>query len=96
MLAAQRFGRAGLGLGSGFDAVSEPAHFAVASAGRRIALDFLEGYPCAQVFAPPDCQFICFEPMTAPANALRGGAGLRLLAPGESYSATFALSIEET
>ncbi len=79
----------------GFDAVAEPAHFAVAAAGRRIALDFLEGYPCAQVYAPRAGQFVCFEPMTAPANALRSGAGLRLLAPGERCRAMFAVSVED-
>jgi galactose mutarotase-like enzyme len=75
----------------GFDRVTEPAPFAVADARRRIELEFLEGYPCAQVFAPRSGQFICFEPMRAPTNALRSGVGLRLLAPGESYGATFAV-----
>jgi aldose 1-epimerase len=77
----------------GFDSVAEPARFAVEAAGRRIALELLEGYPCAQVFAPRAGQFICFEPMTAPANALRSGAGPPLLAPGESHRATFAVSV---
>ena len=49
-----------------------------------IEIELLEGYPCAQVFAPLGGRFICFEPMTAPANALRSGDGLRLLAPGET------------
>ena len=31
--------------------------------------------------------------MTAPANALRSGDGLRLLNPGERYSAGFALRV---
>ena len=77
----------------GFDAVAEPARFTATATGRRIALELLEGYPCAQVFAPPASPFICFEPMTAPANALRSGDGLRVLAPGESHRATFAVSI---
>ena len=34
----------------------------------------------AQVFAPRNAECICFEPMTAPANALRSGAGLRCCA----------------
>jgi galactose mutarotase-like enzyme len=79
----------------GFDAVAEPARFEVAAAGRRIALELLEGYPCAQVFAPRAGAFICFEPMTAPTNALRSGVGLRLLAPGERYRATFAVSVQD-
>ncbi len=76
----------------GFDSVPAPARFAVADAGRRLALELLEGYPCAQVFAPPASSFICFEPMTAPANALRSGSGLRLLAPGESCRAAFVIN----
>ncbi len=80
----------------GFDAVAEPARFAVAAAGRRVELEFLQGYPCAQVFAPRGGQFICFEPMTAPANALRSADGLRLLAPGERYRAGFSLRVSES
>jgi aldose 1-epimerase len=55
----------------------------------------VEGYRCGQVFAPAASPFICFEPMTAPANTLRSGDGLRLLAPGERFAATFALRVEE-
>jgi galactose mutarotase-like enzyme len=79
----------------GFDAVSESARFSLAAGGRRVTLDFVAGYDCAQVFAPEASSFICFEPMTAPANALRSGDGLRLLAPGERFTATFALHVEE-
>jgi aldose 1-epimerase len=76
----------------GFDAVPAHARFAVEAAGRRLELELLEGYPCAQVYAPRPGEFICFEPMTAPANALRSGDRLRLLAPGESCHARFAIS----
>ena len=86
---------AGHELDDGFDTVVEPARFEVAAGGRRIALELLEGYPCAQVFAPRPGAFVCFEPMTAPANALRSGEGLRLLAPGERYRATFAITVED-
>jgi galactose mutarotase-like enzyme len=89
----QVFELAGRQFDDGFDSVGEPAHFAVATAERRIALEFSEGYPCAQVYAPPGRPFICFEPMTAPANALRSGIGLRVLEPGASFRAIFAVSI---
>lgn len=79
----------------GFDCLEEPAGFAVSARGRRISLEFLEGYTCAQVFAPADKQFICFEPMAAPTNALRSGDGLRLLSPGECHSAAFVLTVED-
>ena len=94
-LPARRFELAETEFDDGFDGVAEPARFAVAAAGRRIELEFLQGYPCAQVFAPRTAQFICFEPMTAPANALCSGAGLRLLAPGERYRATFSVHVED-
>jgi galactose mutarotase-like enzyme len=94
-LASRRFELAGEQFDDGFDAVDERARFAVEAGGRRIALEFVEGYPCAQVFAPRAGQFICFEPMTAPANALCSGTGLRLLAPGERYRAGFAVAVED-
>ena len=70
----------------GFVVGAQPARFAVSGpTGRGIAVELLEGYPFAQVFAPPGHDFICFEPMTAPTNALRSGDGLTVLAPGEEY-----------
>ena len=51
--------------------VADGAAFAVAGGGRRIAVRFDAGYPCAQVFAPPGKDLVCFEPMTAPGDALR-------------------------
>ena len=76
-----------------FDRVSEPARFAVEGAGRSVEVEFLRGYPCAQVFAPLNATCICFEPMAAPPNALRSGLGLRTLAPGESAQASFSLRV---
>jgi aldose 1-epimerase len=95
-LAAERFDLDGRELDDGFDSVTEPARFSVLAAGRRIELTFLEGYPCAQVFAPAAGQFICFEPMTAPANALRSGDGLRMLQPGERFAASFSLAVSDS
>jgi aldose 1-epimerase len=77
----------------GFDSVAEPARFAVSAGERRVELELLQGYPCAQVYAPLSGRFICFEPMTAPANALRSGEGLRLLNPGERYSTGFSVGV---
>jgi galactose mutarotase-like enzyme len=79
----------------GFDAVTEPARFRVAGAGRRVTLEFLEGFPCAQVYAPREGKFICFEPMTSPTNALRSGAGLSMLAPGERQRSRFSVRVED-
>jgi aldose 1-epimerase len=90
---AQRFALGEREFDDGFDSVAEPARFAVTAGERRIELELTNGYPCAQVYAPLSGQFICFEPMTAPANALRSGDGLKLLEPGERYRAGFSLGV---
>jgi aldose 1-epimerase len=95
-LASERFELDAREFDDGFDSLAEPARFSVAGAGRLIELSLLQGYPCAQVFAPAGGQFICFEPMTAPANALRSGEGLRLLAPGERFAASFAVTVSDS
>ena len=55
------------------DGYSERADgpFVVAGGDRRIEVRFEEGFPFAQVFAPPANDLISFEPMTAPTDALR-------------------------
>jgi aldose 1-epimerase len=90
---AQHFELSDREFDDGFDSVAAPARFAVTAGERRIELELMHGYPCAQVYAPLSGHFICFEPMTAPANALRSGDGLRLLAPGERYRAGFSLGV---
>jgi aldose 1-epimerase len=70
-----------------------PARFALTAAERGISLEFLEGYPYGQIYAPPGHDYVCFEPMTAPTNALRSGTGLTLLAPGDQYQARFRIRI---
>ncbi len=87
------FALAGVSLDDAFDASSPPATFTAAAAGITLSVEFLSGYPFAQVFAPGGQQFICFEPMTAPANALNSGDGLTVLAPGESHRAAFRISL---
>ena len=72
--------------------LAEPAVFAVEGGGRRIEVAFEEGYPVAQVYAPPDQDFICFEPMTAP-TALASGDGLRHAEPGATFSAAFSIDV---
>jgi aldose 1-epimerase len=71
----------------------QPAQFEVSDgSGRGIAVEFVEGYPFAQVFAPPAHDYICFEPMTAPTNALRSGDGLTVVGSGEEYRAAFTVT----
>jgi aldose 1-epimerase len=85
--------------GHGFDdlfvELLHPPEFLLEGAGRRIEVRFEQGYPCAQVYGPPDAEHVCFEPMTAPTNALVTGAGLQLIAPGERYVACFSIAVLE-
>jgi aldose 1-epimerase len=78
-------------LDDGYDRFELPAQFRVQSGRGAITVTFEEGYPYAQVYAPPAKDYICFEPMTAPANALRSGTGLTVVAPGEEYRAAFTI-----
>jgi aldose 1-epimerase len=78
-------------------ALERPAVFAVEGAGRRIELELGQGYPYAQVYAPDDAEeepYICFEPMTAPVNALISGEGLRSVPPGGSLRAEFSVRVQ--
>lgn len=76
------------------DAFVAPDRFVLAGSGRRVEIAFVRGYPFAQVFSPPGASFICFEPMTAPGNALvRGGPALRLVEPGARFDAAFTLRV---
>jgi aldose 1-epimerase len=74
----------------GYDEVAEGAVFAVSGGGRRIEVHFEEGYPAAQIFAPPGESVVCFEPMTAPTDALRRG-GYRSAQPGDWGIAQFSI-----
>ena len=70
--------------------------YAVDPAGARfragdVIVAFEQGYPFAQIYAPPDDDVICFEPMTAPADALRGDPPA--VAAGESYTGRFSISV---
>jgi aldose 1-epimerase len=65
----------------------------LAAGGRRLLVDYRDGYPYAQVFAPPGEEFVCLEPMTAATNAL-GDGGCPLVRPGAAFTARFALRVE--
>ena len=78
----------------GFDSLALPARFAASARERRFEVEFLEGCPCAQVFTPRDAQFICFEPMAAPTNALRSGNGLETVPAGETRRLRFSIGVK--
>ena len=51
------------------------------------------GYPFAQVWVPPGRAFAALEPMTVATNALVAGTA-PLVAPGDTFSATFTLVLD--
>jgi aldose 1-epimerase len=76
--------------------LDDPPTFVLLGGGRRIEVEFGDGYPYAQVYAPlgtGDEPYVCFEPMTAPVNALVSGDGLRSVAPGGSFRADFSVRV---
>ncbi|MEA2444398.1 MAG: aldose 1-epimerase [Thermoleophilales bacterium] len=77
----------------GYAGVDAGARFAVSGAGRTVEVEFTSGYSHAQVYAPAGEQLICFEPMTAPTNALESGDGLRSVDPGDSFEAVFRIRV---
>jgi aldose 1-epimerase len=83
-----------------YDQVADGAVFAVSGGGRRIEVRFERRYPAAQIFAPladdpqqaAEKDVVCFEPMTAPTDALRRG-GYRSARPGEPAVAVFSIRV---
>ena len=76
-----------------FVELERPATFVLSGGGRRIELELGQGYSYAQVYAPPDEDYVCFEPMTAAVAALNSGDGLLSVAPGGSFRADFTLRV---
>lgn len=72
-------------------ALGDDRHFALSHGDHRLAVDFDETYPYAQIWVPAAKPFVCIEPMTAPGNALVTG-DCELLEPGAARSATFTLT----
>jgi aldose 1-epimerase len=79
----------------GFTDLEPGRPFRLAGAGREVAVTFGERFPWAQVYRPANADFICFEPMTAPTNALVSGDSLPTVAPGDSFAAAFTIAVKE-
>jgi aldose 1-epimerase len=75
-----------------YDQVNDGAMFAVSGGGRRMEVHFEHGYPATQIFAPLAEDVVCFEPMTAPTDALRRG-GYRCARPGEPAVTQFCVCV---
>lgn len=68
--------------------------FVLRGGGRELRVDFgAPDYPVGHFWAPPGETFVAWEPMTAPTNALVTGEGLRRVAPGAAFTATFSVSV---
>ena len=81
------------GYDDSFALSGEQATFSITGNGYSIAIEFKNGFPFAQIFAPKDKEFIAIEPMTAATNALCSGEGLRVIAPGEKFTASFRVQV---
>lgn len=68
--------------------------FVLAGGGRELTVSFgPPSYPVGHLWAPAGEDFVAWEPMTAPTNALVSGAGLRSVAPGASFTARFLVGV---
>jgi aldose 1-epimerase len=79
----------------GLAGLGSPAEFTVSAGAQTLAVTFDDGFAYAQVFAPEGQDFICFEPMTAPTNALEDGTALTLVPPGEEYRTAFSIAVSD-
>jgi galactose mutarotase-like enzyme len=77
----------------GFRLAQDGMRFSLEDDRRKIEIDFEHGYAVAIIWRPEDGEFICIEPMTAPTNALVSGDGLRLMQPGEMFTAIFSIAV---
>ena len=94
-LASRRFALDGQSWDDGLAGLDSPPEFSVRAGAQTVTVTFDEGYRYAQVFAPDGQDFICFEPMTAPTNALQDGRALTLAAPGDEYRTAFSIAVAD-
>ena len=73
-------------------ALGRDRHMAIESADHAVRVLFDRNYGYLQVYAPPDQNVCCLEPMTAPTNALSTGA-CPFVSPGQSFTARFSVAV---
>lgn len=78
-------------LDEAFAKVAPGASFTVSDGSHYVCLRFDHGFGYAQVYAPPAADLVCFEPMTAPIDALVRGC--HVVPPGARYTARFRVSV---
>ncbi|WP_327058915.1 hypothetical protein [Leifsonia sp. ZF2019] len=91
-----------LDVNDGFGGLAErPEHALAADDGRRVVLWSDPAFAYVQVFThrsfatkEPGDVALAVEPMTAPANALNSGEGLRWLEPGEEWTVRWGIRPE--
>ncbi|WP_228479863.1 aldose 1-epimerase family protein [Microbacterium abyssi] len=92
----------GISLDTGFTDLSRDddgrvRHSITAPDGRRVTLWQGAGFDFVQVYTTtgyPGQEFaVAIEPMTAPADALNSGLGIRRLAPGETWEASWGIEL---
>jgi aldose 1-epimerase len=81
-------------LDSEYPELDRGADFVLRGGGRELRVAFeAPGYPVGHAWAPAGEAFVAWEPMTAPTNALVSGDGLRHVAPGATFAASFTVSV---
>jgi aldose 1-epimerase len=73
-------------------ALGRDRRVALESSGHGVSLLFDRNYGYLQVYAPPDSNLCCLEPMTAPTNALVTGT-CPYVSPGQSFTARFSITV---
>ncbi len=94
-LESRRFALDGQSWDDGLAGLASPPEFSVSAGAQTVTVTFDDGFAYAQVFAPEGQDFICFEPMTAPTNALEDGGALTLVAPGDEYRTAFSIAVTD-
>lgn len=80
-------------LDDSFAGLNDGARFSVTDRQHRITVCFERGFRAAQVYSPAGEDFICFEPMKAPTNALVSGRELPSVEPGSTDVSEFSITI---